>query len=968
MNVREFGLRGLPPVALALAFLCVSTGRADFFSWEESADGMFTDPNRWHGPDFPDHTRFPGANDDASISRGPLTVTISGDQATRDLVVSQPTFRILGTYSVASLFVQGSPLSVTGGGTLRVTLWQLGAENIVEGAQGQVTTLQPLGSSPPSILAVRNGGQVTSQALDRSRGSLRVVVEGGGATWRHAASLPFSEVVVRANGRIEVPATEGIFLDAEGQGALVTVAGQFRGYGRLAGGARIESAGGLLADQPMTVDGGTWAVQETFINDGVDLTLRNGGVLTANRVQPGTFGSVTAVEGPGSRFSVADTLRSRAVYQLRNGGLLRTARAEIEAGGVLAEDGGSFAVTGDLFSNAGINVLSGGLLTASAAFLADAPNRGGAILLDGAGASAVIANALAVGQHGEGTLTVRNQGKMVSGTTGLGLFGGSIGRASLNGAQSEWTLRPAAGAALLVGDAGRGEISVSGGAGVQMSSPGLVIFGREPSGEGTLFARDFGSRTDFQSGTVIVGQRGRGMLDLAASAEFQANTLNLGQSSLDNRVTADGEDTLLAVLTEAVVGDGGRGSLTLQGGAQGIVKRLAVGRASVADNRVLIQGAGTRLTGSGRVDVGELHGRGRLDVLNSAQAHPAAGVSVGIYDGSDGTLVLDREGSLDTREDAIFGGGAASKAAVSIQGGGVLSALDVLLFARPGGTSTVEVIGPVSWLDAARDLQVGFGRQAAGPTLLRAGPGALVSAGSNLFVGRNGRFEVNGARVTVGVAETPPAGVVRVGPGGRLGGSGLVQGTIEVVAGGRVSPGSSPGVLTVKGSYSQAAGGVLEIELAGATPDSGHDVLRVTGAARLSGELILQFTEGFAPKAGQTFQIAQADGGLEGSFGTVTVTGLAPGFQYTLVPEGGNVLGLRADNDGITTTVPTLGITQEGAASVAVSWLANGTWNLQSAPTLGGSWSAVSEVPVRVGERWVVTLPSPPTAAFFRLR
>ncbi|MCW5556307.1 MAG: hypothetical protein KIT22_00430 [Verrucomicrobiae bacterium] len=197
----------------------------------------------------------------------------------------------------------------------------------------------------------------------------------------------------------------------------------------------------------------------------------------------------------------------------------------------------------------------------------------------------------------------------------------------------------------------------------------------------------------------------------------------------------------------------------------------------------------------------------------------------------------------------------------------------------------------------------------------------------------------------------PHAGVVRVGAGGRLGGSGRVQGAIEVLTGGRVSPGFSPGALTGEGAYSQAVGGILEIELAGMKPASGHDVLRVTWAARLSGEWVLQFTEGLAPKAGQTFRIVQGDGGFQGSFETVTVAGLAPGFQYTLVLEGADALNLRAENGSIPITVPTLDIeiAPADAASVAVSWLANGTWILEKKACDGKALSV--QTTERVGRR-----------------
>ncbi|MBN8246580.1 MAG: hypothetical protein J0L84_03960 [Verrucomicrobia bacterium] len=951
-----------------LAWMVATAAHAAFFSWEEGVSGNFTDPQRWHGPDFPMHTRFPGAGDDASISRGPLTVTISGAQATRELVVSQPTFRILGSYTVTSLFSQGSPFTVTGDGRFQVTLWQMGSENIVDGGNAGITTLQPLGASPPSILAVRNGAQVRSESLDLSRGAFRAVVSGGGATWTHAAALPFCELVLRSNGRVEVPSTEGVFADVEGGGALLTVSGRFAGYGRVARGGRIESHEGLLAGQSMTLDGGAWAVRGLYVNQGVDLAIRNGGALSADTVQPGDFSSVTTIEGSGSRFEVGGLLRPLGGFQIRQGGRLSAGSFEMDLGGVLAEREGVVDVAGDLFANNGMNVLDGGVLRAGAVFLADDANRFGMLRVGGPESRAEIRGALAVGQSGEGELRVDRGGRVSSGTAGLGVFAGAKGRVSLDGARSQWIINPSSGGALLLGGGGFGEMSVVAGGRLQAAGAGQVILGRDAAAEGRLFVRGFGSAADFKPGSVIVGQRGRGWVELENGGELLADTLRLGMSPADNRILVNGEDAVLGVLNEAVVGDGGLGTLAWRGGAQGVVKRLAIGRASTADNRVTLDGAGTRVSGSGRMDVGEFEGRGTLELRNTAEALPAAGLSVGIYDRSRGTLLVEGGASLSTPGDVILGGGDASQATATIRQGGTLDALDFLVFARANGVATASLSESFAALFVARDFQVGFARGPAGPTRVVAGPDSLVQVGSTLRVGRNGRFHADGGRVVVGAANTPPPGVVRVGGGGLLTGSGLVQGVVEVLAGGRVSPGSSPGAITVQGSITFATGSRLEMDLAGTTPVIGYDVLHVTGAVALGGTLVLNFTEGFAPREGQTFGLLVCDGGIQGAVAAVEVAGLTPGFEYTLTADGLGRLTLRADNDGHSTTIPTLHITAATAVEVAISWAANGTWTLESAPSLAGAWSPVTQSPRRVADQFVVTLPASQSTAFFRLR
>jgi len=454
--------------------------------------GLFNNPNSWHGPDYPAHTRFPGAGDDASISGAP-TVLITGEQATRELVTGSPTFNLTGTYSVSQLFGFGSPLTVQGGGTFNVTLWQMGAQSILEGVKANLTTLQPLGSSPPSELIVRNGAEVVSQSLDRSRGALRVRVEGDAATWKHMAPLPFVEIYLRGKGRAEAPATDGVFVDAEGSGAQLFTSGRFSGYGRIAGGARIDCAEGFHSGQFTTLDGGTWSVLGTFINNGADMFIQNGGLLRMRDFQPGEFGSVTSVTGAGSRIEVAHLLNHIGSIQLRDGGVLASATAELSKGSVFAELGGAFNVSGDLFASSGVNFVNGGLLTAGSVFLADLAGRAGLLMVRGTGSQAQLAGGLAVGERGEGQLTIDREGRVSSRLGGLGIFAGSKGMGVVSGAGSEWRINPVVGGgALLIGDAGSGELAVSFGASLLVTAPAEVVLGRAAGGDGRLRVSNLG--------------------------------------------------------------------------------------------------------------------------------------------------------------------------------------------------------------------------------------------------------------------------------------------------------------------------------------------------------------------------------------------------------------------------------------------------------------------------------------------
>src|SRR5262249_31547098 len=88
--------------------------------------------------------------------------------------------------------------------------------------------------------------------------------------------------------------------------------------------------------------------------------------------------------------------------------------------------------------------------------------------------------------------------------------------------------------------------------------------------------------------------------------------------------------------------------------------------------------------------------------------------------------------------------------------------------------------------------------------------------------------------------------------GGSLTRAGEVTGDVTNSAG-TVSPGHSPGVLTIDGKYTQGASGTLAVDVAGTTAGSGFDQLAVSGAAVLAGTLAIVRDPSFSPTAGQTF-------------------------------------------------------------------------------------------------------------------
>jgi hypothetical protein len=103
---------------------------------------------------------------------------------------------------------------------------------------------------------------------------------------------------------------------------------------------------------------------------------------------------------------------------------------------------------------------------------------------------------------------------------------------------------------------------------------------------------------------------------------------------------------------------------------------------------------------------------------------------------------------------------------------------------------------------------------------------------------------------------------VAVHPGGQLSGNGtvvgdLVVGATEGQAEARLSPGLSVGHLDVQGNYQQGASGTLAIEIDGADAEQ-FDTMRVSGQAKLGGQLVIDATEFDLTTPGTAFPILQA--------------------------------------------------------------------------------------------------------------
>lgn len=122
---------------------------------------------------------------------------------------------------------------------------------------------------------------------------------------------------------------------------------------------------------------------------------------------------------------------------------------------------------------------------------------------------------------------------------------------------------------------------------------------------------------------------------------------------------------------------------------------------------------------------------------------------------------------------------------------------------------------------------------------------------------------------------------------GTLSGIGTVN--AAVTDGGEISPGNSPGILTINGNYSSTSAGMLTVQLDGAAPGSGYDQLVVNGAVTLDGTLNLK--REFASAVGDAFTIINNDGAdpVVGAFAGLPEGGIvtAAGMRFQITYHGG---------------------------------------------------------------------------------
>jgi|GEM_PF-7129337 len=160
-----------------------------------------------------------------------------------------------------------------------------------------------------------------------------------------------------------------------------------------------------------------------------------------------------------------------------------------------------------------------------------------------------------------------------------------------------------------------------------------------------------------------------------------------------------------------------------------------------------------------------------------------------------------------------------------------------------GGTLAISATGSLTSLRASGTNTISLILTNAGTVTVQS---AILNVGSN-FVQSGGMIQLAGGSVQ---------GTINLSSG-TTAGTGTISGDLNN-NGGIISPGNSPGRLTVVGNLSQNATGKLRIEIGGTAPGTEFDQVDVSGKATLDGDVEVVFLNGFTPAPGDAFPIFKA--------------------------------------------------------------------------------------------------------------
>jgi T5SS/PEP-CTERM-associated repeat protein len=500
------------------------------------------------------------------------------------------------------------------------------------------------------------------------------------------------------------------------------------------------------------------------------------------------------------------------------------------------------------------------------------------------------------------------------------------------------------------------------------------------SGSATLAISSAGdlSVTDFTTG---IGEGGTGNLSISAGGKLTTNRTRLGEfEGALGTSTVDGSASMWTITEALIVGDSGAGTLNISNG--GMVQNESDGYIGLrlgSDSQVTVSGANSKWMNAAGLFVGGFaQGSGGSGVLTIKEGGlVTVGSALKVWANGDigqegtGRLVVGGDPSMLPSEGGVYvlGRGTAAGTMDIVGGSGAVVSAGAARIDGPRGTG-VTIAADGMWLprgtlvvgkDAFGELNI-MSRGVVGTVFTDASIGLAQGSHGEVTVDDRSLLLVNDLEVglagtgTLTITNSAKVHAARavIGPNGKVTGH---EGTLkanEVHNFGIIEPGNSPGMLTIEGNYIQGDTGKLALEIADSTAGQ-FDALKVLGNSTIGGELMLEFIDGFAPRQGDQFQFLDVSGTLNGQFGEVEIINLAPGFQFDVRRDGGNMT-MVALNDGVFVPPPPVSTWNVDADG---NWSSAGNWNVAvpNAPGAAAIFASkitaprnvIADVPIAIG-------------------
>lgn len=433
-------------------------------------------------------------------------------------------------------------------------------------------------------------------------------------------------------------------------------------------------------------------------------------------------------------------------------------------------------------------------------------------------------------------------------------------------------------------------------------------------------------------GRLVIGRDGEGRLNLAGGGNALSDEVVMGEGSGPGNAIVAGNGSLWIAsrlhvsrpepstvqvfsggeldTTEAVVDRAPQGELpnvTIDQDSKWLVDRLRIeGRGVVECTGGTID---PRSPGTpGEIAIGTSSpGVGRLLASEGCRIHTEGDLQVARQ--GNGRLTVDGT----NQQTSVRVDGTLRVGGTSFDFGKVVLSSSLVTQTNNLLAGTLELHGDMLLEHAARASIAGNALIDDGPGLfggrleLRGnGPPELtrLEVGSNTRVGDRGFVKLTNATLASSTLDIDPGGrLVAEGDGNVLDvlsgilNNGVLSGRIRLAAGTFVSS-QSTGVLELVQSGAPPAPALSplaavrfprSLRAPAQPPVPLGGLLEFEGDGELGGKLVLQFQNGFAPRAGEAIEVVRAGGALSGAFSEVEVRGLAPGAQFDTGTDGGGL-------------------------------------------------------------------------------